>query len=73
ACTKTCPMSLPVEKLASGGVVLHSECIQCGACCDACKQDALHLVFGVVQNGRARQRAPRPEPISVPSDQKSVG
>jgi ferredoxin-type protein NapH len=72
-CTKACPMSLPVDRLASGGAVLHDECIQCGACCDACKRDALHLVFGVVDEGRARQRLSRPEPISGPSDQKSAG
>lgn len=44
-CTKACPMSLPVEKLLTDGAVLHSECIQCGSCCDVCRKGALQLEF----------------------------
>lgn len=45
-CEKTCPMSLPVSELLKSGAIDHSECIQCAACCDACRKNALKLEFG---------------------------
>lgn len=45
-CEKACPMSLPVSELLETGVITHSECIQCAACCDACRKDVLKLEFG---------------------------
>jgi ferredoxin-type protein NapH len=54
-CTKVCPMSLPVEDLISGGAVLHSECIQCGYCCDTCKNGALRLEFGFTRRNEVRE------------------
>lgn len=45
-CDKACPMSLPVSALLADGPIAHAECIQCGACCDACHKDACRLTFG---------------------------
>ena len=36
-------MSLPVESLQAAGAIDDAECIQCGACCDACPKDVLRL------------------------------
>ena len=47
-CEKACPMSLPVSELLEGGAITHSECIQCAACCDTCRKDALKLEFGPI-------------------------
>ena len=41
-------MSLPVSELLKGGAITHSECIQCAACCDTCRKDALKLEFGPI-------------------------
>lgn len=46
ACEKVCPMSLPVSDLLQSGSIAHAECVQCTACCDACRKDALSLEFG---------------------------
>lgn len=40
ACTKACPMSVPVEKKPN-----HAECIRCGKCSQACPQNAIHMGF----------------------------
>lgn len=45
-CDRVCPMSLPVSELLEPGCIDHPECIQCGACCDACGKDVLELRFG---------------------------
>ena len=47
-CDHACPMSLPVEQLAQGGVILDAECIQCAACADACPKEVLKLRVGKV-------------------------
>jgi ferredoxin len=39
-------MSLPVSTLLESGAITHSECMQCGACCDTCRKGALTLEFG---------------------------
>jgi polyferredoxin len=47
-------MSLPVSELLEGGAITHSECIQCAACCDACRKDALKLKFGPLPKADAK-------------------
>ena len=46
SCEKACPMSLPVSTLLESGAITHSECMQCGACCDTCRKGVLTLEFG---------------------------
>lgn len=41
ACSKNCPMSLPVESMIDRSAIENPECILCGACIDACRQGAL--------------------------------
>ena len=45
-CTKSCPMSLPVKKMATQGNLESSECILCGACADACRQKVISYDWG---------------------------
>jgi polyferredoxin len=45
-CTRSCPMSLDVEKMVSTGQTHHNECILCGACASGCKKEAVKLSFG---------------------------
>ena len=49
-CDKACPMSLPVSDLLESGAIAHTSCIQCGACCDTCRKDALKLTFGQISH-----------------------
>ncbi len=50
ACERACPMSLPVSTLAAGEAAIDStECIQCAACCDACRHNALAIGFGPIR------------------------
>jgi polyferredoxin len=44
-CDKACPMSLNVSELLEDGAIESTSCIQCGACCDTCRKDALKLTF----------------------------
>jgi len=44
-CTKNCPMSLPVERMALENKMDHSECILCGACVDGCKSKVIQFSF----------------------------
>jgi polyferredoxin len=38
-CNRECPMSIDPETAASRGTIDKAECIQCGACIDACPQN----------------------------------
>lgn len=53
-CEKACPMSLPVSDLLHSGSVDHPECIQCAACCDACRKGTLSLDFGRLADSKLR-------------------
>ena len=44
-CTKSCPMSLPVERMVNQGEMEHTECILCGACIDSCKFRVIKYAF----------------------------
>jgi len=41
ACTKNCPMSLPVEEMVATQRMENPECILCGTCVDGCRQGAI--------------------------------
>ena len=59
SCEKACPMSLPVSTLLESGAITHSECMQCGACCDTCRKGVLTLEFGKLPSepeGSVRRR-----------------
>ena len=45
ACTKNCPMSLPVQEMAAKGSMKNTECILCGACADTCPNSVIR--YGV--------------------------
>lgn len=47
-CTKTCPMSLPVNEMVLANRMTDSECILCGNCADGCPKDAIRMGFGKV-------------------------
>jgi polyferredoxin len=51
ACTRDCPMSLPVQELALGNRMEHSDCILCGNCVDACPKSVIHYGWGSVAPG----------------------
>ena len=53
-CEQVCPMSLPVSELLEPGAITHPECIQCAACCDACRKGALKLKFGQLPKAGSR-------------------
>ena len=53
-CEKACPMSLPVSELLGSGTITHSECIQCAACCDACRKNVLKLEFGQLSKAKCK-------------------
>jgi ferredoxin-type protein NapH len=44
-CTKTCPMSLPVNQMVKQGHMENSECILCGNCIDGCARKVIHYAF----------------------------
>jgi len=44
-CTRNCPMSLDVMKMALAGKMEHHECILCGTCVDTCPKDVIHYSF----------------------------
>lgn len=44
-CARSCPMSLPVEKMVSRNAMEHNECILCGNCIDGCTRQAIHYTF----------------------------
>jgi len=44
-CTRNCPMSLKVHKMALKGSMENSECILCGSCVDICPEDAITYSF----------------------------
>jgi len=44
-CTKTCPMSLPVNQMVNQGRMENSECILCGSCIDGCARKVIHYAF----------------------------
>ena len=44
-CTKSCPMSLPVEEMVNENKMEDAECILCGSCVDGCKFDAIKYAF----------------------------
>jgi polyferredoxin len=41
ACSKTCPMSLPVEEMVNNNSMENTECILCGNCVDICRKKAI--------------------------------
>ncbi len=46
ACSKHCPMSLPVHELVQKNAMLHTECILCANCADVCPRDVIRLRMG---------------------------
>ena len=44
-CTKSCPMSLDVNKMVRAGKMEHPECILCGTCVDNCSKNAIRFSF----------------------------
>jgi ferredoxin-type protein NapH len=44
-CSKTCPMSLPVNELVKAGEISHSECILCASCVDLCPKGIIRFTF----------------------------
>jgi ferredoxin-type protein NapH len=44
-CTKTCPMSLEVDKMVLSEKMENSECILCGTCVDNCTKKAIRYSF----------------------------
>ena len=45
ACTKNCPMSLPVEMMVKTNKMENSECILCGTCIDGCEFNVIKFAF----------------------------
>ncbi len=62
ACTRNCPMSLPVRAMVKQGKMEDPECILCGTCVDGCEQQAIGYAFffrekareGLREEGRKR-------------------
>ena len=48
ACSKQCPMSLPVEEMVNQETMEDTECILCGTCVDVCKQGAITYDWGKI-------------------------
>jgi ferredoxin-type protein NapH len=46
ACSKQCPMSLPVHTMVKQGLMENAECILCGACVDVCSRGAIAYDWG---------------------------
>jgi polyferredoxin len=44
-CTKTCPMSLPVDELVGKGRITDDSCILCGNCIETCKKDTIRWAW----------------------------
>ena len=45
-CSRSCPMSLPVEKMVEQETMENPECILCGACVDVCRRGAITYQWG---------------------------
>ena len=45
SCTRSCPMSLPVEEMVAAGDLRRTECIMCGSCADGCKRGVIAYRF----------------------------
>ena len=45
SCTKTCPMSLPVEMMVQTNKMENTECILCGTCVDGCEFNVIKFAF----------------------------
>ena len=45
ACTKGCPMSLPVQDMVAAGTMERAECVLCGRCADGCPQSVIRYRF----------------------------
>lgn len=41
ACSRKCPMSLPVEDMVNQNKMEHMECVLCGTCVDVCKHGVI--------------------------------
>lgn len=46
ACTRACPMQLPVTEMVAAGTMRTTECFMCETCVDTCPRGAIKLGFG---------------------------
>lgn len=44
-CSRSCPMSLPLDELIKNGEIGHSECTLCSTCVDSCPKGAIKFAF----------------------------
>jgi polyferredoxin len=45
ACTRSCPMSLDVNRMVRSEDMENDECVLCGTCVDTCPEDVIHYSF----------------------------
>ncbi len=57
ACTKVCPMSLPVNEMVAKNKAFNTECILCGQCQDACPKQVLKVGFVSANKPEAKANA----------------
>ena len=57
ACTKVCPMSLPVNEMVLKNQPFNTECILCGQCQDACPKQVLKVGFLSANKPEAKTNA----------------
>lgn len=53
-CTKSCPMSIDVHSLVTGGDMYSPECISCAACADVCPRGVLSFRWTAPEKRRAK-------------------
>jgi ferredoxin-type protein NapH len=61
ACTRACPMSLPVADMVKKEAMFHTECMLCAGCADTCPRNAIELAFCLPPK---REKAPAASPLS---------
>jgi polyferredoxin len=44
-CTRTCPMSLDVNRMVHATKMENAECVLCGSCVDTCRRDVIRYTF----------------------------
>jgi ferredoxin-type protein NapH len=54
SCSKTCPMSLPVEQMVAEGDLRRTDCIMCGSCADGCRRGVIG--YGFTSQAQAGER-----------------